>query len=208
MTRKVGSQTVVEQAAIAGALIPTLLDDEARAQAAAEATIARLNAMPAGADGLTGGWTSDVTPDAVYLFRTRRGVTHRYVLDRDLLNSAEVRRLATMVEEFGKTYGEAATLRQKEKDLRRITGPLPLLEAVLEQGRHGVAIQRYKGLGEMNPDQLWETTLDPTNRSLLQVRVNHADEAEEVFSTLMGDVVEPRREFIQDNALKVANLDV
>jgi DNA gyrase subunit B len=208
LTRKLGSQNVVEQAAIAGALIPGLLDDEARARAAAEATVARLNAMPAGADGLTGGWTSDVSPDAVFLFRTRRGVTHRYMLDRDLLNSAEVRRLSGMAEEFARTYGTAARLLQKEKDLRRVTGPVGLLDAVLEQGRHGVSIQRYKGLGEMNPDQLWETTLDPTNRSLLQVRVNHADEAEEVFSTLMGDVVEPRREFIQDNALKVANLDV
>ena len=90
----------------------------------------------------------------------------------------------------------------------RITGPISLLDAVLELGRKGVAVQRYKGLGEMNPEQLWETTLDPKSRALLQVRIDHVDEAEDLFSTLMGDVVEPRREFIQTNALKVVNLDV
>ena len=89
-----------------------------------------------------------------------------------------------------------------------ITGPIDLIDRVLEQGRKGLAVQRYKGLGEMNPDQLWETTLDPEIRSLLQVRVNHVDAAEETFSTLMGDLVEPRREFIQANALNVMNLDV
>ena len=89
-----------------------------------------------------------------------------------------------------------------------ITGPMALIDAVMELGRKGTTIQRYKGLGEMNPEQLWETTLDPGARALLQVRVSHADEAEDVFSTLMGEVVEPRREFIQANALKVANLDV
>ena len=95
----------------------------------------------------------------------------------------------------------------KDKELE-ITGPLSLVEAVLEQGRKGMTVQRYKGLGEMNPEQLWQTTLDPQARSLLQVRVSHADEAEEIFSTLMGELVEPRRQFIQANALNVANLDI
>lgn len=105
-------------------------------------------------------------------------------------------------------FGTAGKAFEKQKETRALTGPVALFDTVMELGRRGVTIQRYKGLGEMNPDQLWETTLDPTKRSLLQVRVNHADQAEEVFSTLMGDIVEPRREFIQDNALKVSNLDV
>jgi DNA gyrase subunit B len=95
----------------------------------------------------------------------------------------------------------------KSEQVIEVTGPTRLIDTVLEIGKRGIAIQRYKGLGEMNPEQLWETTLDPEARHLLQVKISHGDDAETVFSTLMGDVVEPRREFIQDNALKVANLD-
>ena len=105
-------------------------------------------------------------------------------------------------------FGTPSEFVEKSDAGRPISGPVALVAAVTELGRRGLTIQRYKGLGEMNPEQLWETTLDPTRRSLLQVKVSHADAAEEVFSTLMGDVVEPRREFIQENALKVANLDV
>jgi DNA gyrase subunit B len=104
-------------------------------------------------------------------------------------------------------YGTHGTLTVKDKEYVT-TGPVSLVDTIMETGRKGVNINRYKGLGEMNPEQLWETTLDPNVRTLLQVKVAHAVESEEVFSTLMGDVVEPRREFIQKNALKVANLDV
>ena len=112
-----------------------------------------------------------------------------------------------MAPELQQTYAHHGRLVTKDNETP-IAGPLSLVEAIMEQGRKGVTVQRYKGLGEMNPEQLWETTLDPQARSLLQVKVSHADEAEEIFSTLMGDVVEPRRDFIQTNALNVANLDI
>ena len=135
-----------------------------------------------------------------------RGVTERHVIDGAMVRSAEARQLDQMAPELQRIYGRPAVLRVKDND-ERIIGPLGLVQAVMDLGRKGVGIQRYKGLGEMNPDQLWETTLDPDARSLLQVRIDHRDDAEEVFSTLMGDVVEPRRDFIQSNALKVVNLD-
>ncbi|MDP1748310.1 MAG: DNA gyrase subunit B, partial [Reyranella sp.] len=127
--------------------------------------------------------------------------------DGPLVRSAEARKLDGLAIELQSVYQQRGLFVAKEKETP-IFSPTELFAAVLEAGRRGVTIQRYKGLGEMNPDQLWETTLDPEARTLLQVRINHADEADEIFSTLMGDVVEPRREFIQENALKVANLDV
>jgi len=124
-----------------------------------------------------------------------------------VLKSAEARRLHELGGQLHDVYDRHAELLIKEKP-NTITGPVALLDTILEAGRKGIAIQRYKGLGEMNPEQLWETTLDPNVRSLLQVKILHVEQAEEVFSTLMGDVVEPRRDFIQANALKVSNLDV
>jgi DNA gyrase subunit B len=113
-----------------------------------------------------------------------------------------------MAAEFQASFTKPALLVAKDGKETPIAGPIELIETIMELGKRGVTIQRYKGLGEMNPDQLWETTLDPNSRAMLQVKVSHVDEAEEVFSTLMGDLVEPRRDFIQQNALSVANLDV
>jgi DNA gyrase subunit B len=141
------------------------------------------------------------------LSRTRQGVAERYLIDAALLRSSEARRLDTDGEKLREIYGRPGTFAARDKTYP-ITGPVSVVEAVMELGRRGIDVQRYKGLGEMNPDQLWETTLDPEIRSLLQVKISHADSAEETFSTLMGDLVEPRREFIQANALSVANLDV
>jgi DNA gyrase subunit B len=129
------------------------------------------------------------------------------VIDPALINSADARRLDAHAASLQQTYARPAMLRRKGAETP-IHGPRDLLEAIFAAGRKGIAMQRYKGLGEMNPEQLWETTLDPNVRSLLQVKIREADEADDIFTKLMGDEVEPRREFIQANALNVANLDV
>jgi DNA gyrase subunit B len=148
-----------------------------------------------------GPWTVEPGSAGGYVFsRTRRGVQEKIVLDEALMVSPDARRLAERADGLGDTYAEVSTYIRKDKSTD-IRGPLDLVAAVLDAGRKGLNIQRYKGLGEMNADQLWETTLDKEVRTLLQVKVNHADEADDMFSKLMGDLVEPRREFIQDNAL-------
>ncbi len=203
LIRKVGSSAVVEQAAIVGALNPQLTPDQTKATAAVIAH--RL-------DGLSPiterGWVGQAESDGGLSFTRRlRGVTEYFLIDGPLIRSAEAHRLDTMAGEFQASFQKPAILVAKDKETP-IAGPIELIEAIMELGKRNVAIQRYKGLGEMNPEQLWETTLDPNSRAMLQVRVSHVDEAEEVFSTLMGDLVEPRRDFIQQNALSVANLDV
>jgi DNA gyrase subunit B len=205
LTLKVGSRDVVEQAAVAGALNPSVLTNDEHAQHATEYIAVRLDAL---APGTERGWQGKINEDGGLTFtRQLRGVPQRFVIDGDLIRSAEARRLDVMTTELQATYEKPSILIAKEKR-HQITGAVALVDQVMEQGRKGVSVQRYKGLGEMNPEQLWETTLDPDARSLLQVRVSHADEAGKLFSTLMGDVVEPRRDFIQSNALKVENLDV
>jgi DNA gyrase subunit B len=139
--------------------------------------------------------------------REVRGVTETHTLDRALLGSLEARRLNERHAHLQEVYGHPAQLKRKDGETP-VFGPRTLLEAVYEAGRKGITLQRYKGLGEMNPEQLWETTLNRDVRTLLQVKIGDLGEADEIFSRLMGDIVEPRREFIQANALAVANLDV
>ena len=196
---------VVEQAAILGALNPVVLTDDEHAGEVGEYLAKRMDALE---DPLERGWVGEVLDDGgIRMSRTLRGVLETYVLDGAVIKSAEARQLDKMAAHLQQTYARHGTLQAKDKDFT-ITGPVGLMERITELGRKGLSVQRYKGLGEMNPDQLWETTLDPNARTLLQVKVEHTDDAGEVFATLMGDNVEPRRDFIQDNALKVANLDV
>jgi len=205
LAARIGSWDVAEQAAIGGALAADALADPARAGALAGQVAERLDAL---ASALERGWQGEADGRGGFVVRRRlRGVESRYAVTAEVVNSGEARRLAALAGPLAAAFGRPGVLRVKD-DEHRIYGPVGLFDKVIELGRKGVTIQRYKGLGEMNPDQLWQTTLDRNSRRLLQVRLSHADEAEELFSTLMGDIVEPRREFIQDNALQVANLDV
>ena len=189
---------LIEAVAMAGGLAEQVLDDEASALAVAQ----RASSI------LSGGWQAMRANSGELIFQRQIGERReRHRLDPALARSPEARRLAQALSEAGSVLTSPATLERKA-DSYPVLGPLAFIERMLELGRKGLSLQRYKGLGEMNPEQLWETTLDPTKRSMIQVKVQHADEADEIFSTLMGDVVEPRRDFIQGNALKVVNLDV
>ncbi|MEM1152301.1 MAG: toprim domain-containing protein, partial [Pseudomonadota bacterium] len=189
---------IVEQAAMAGALAPGASDDEAKAAAA------RLNLIAEEGEDT---WAGAFEDGDLILKRDVRGVEEKAVLDRQLLASADAARLNNIAAGIRPIYVEPSLLRNEKAGEITVNGPVSLLTAVLESGRKGLKIQRYKGLGEMNADQLWETTLDANARTLLQVKVDDAMEAGDMFSRLMGDVVEPRREFIQANALE-AEVDV
>ncbi len=153
------------------------------------------------------GWHVEKKDGKIVFARTLRGVTETFEVDAALIGCAEARMLNDMRTELLDTYDKPATFKTKDAEFK-ITGPVSLIETIYKIGKKGIAINRYKGLGEMNPEQLWETTLDPNSRRLLQVKVTRQDAAESAFATLMGDVVEPRREFIQQNALNVVNLDI
>jgi DNA gyrase subunit B len=221
---------LIEGLAINGALKPNL------DRAGREKAITRTAEWLGRAD-LEARWSGEVAAEDGYLLkRLWRGVTDAYVFEKSFLVSAEARKLAVLAAEQADVYAAPATLKtlkkgtvteeqapvpaedadEGDKPLESdtkgktvpVSRPSELLDAVLAAGRKGLSISRYKGLGEMNAEQLWETTLDPANRSLLRVEVAQADVADEIFTRLMGDIVEPRREFIQENALSVANLDV
>jgi DNA gyrase subunit B len=198
------NRDVVEQGAIGGVFDPALLSSAKKANAVAASVARRLDAI---AEEMETGWEGRFGDDGFHFQRNVRGVTEAHLLDRALLGSLDARRLNDRHAHLVEIYDRPAKLKRKDK-VDIISGPRALLDAVYEAGRKGVELQRYKGLGEMNPEQLWETTLDPDVRTLLQVKVGDVDEAEEIFSKLMGDVVEPRRDFIQENALNVSNLDV
>ena len=193
---------ILEQAAIAGAFVPGAVDNDL--QGTADNIATRLNLI---ALEYESGWSGRITQDqGIRLARVLRGVEELRTLDGPMLRSGEARKAGTFTESLREVYERPATLFRKDQS-QIIHGPLELLDSILKEGEKGLTLQRYKGLGEMNPDQLWETTLDPDARTLLQVKITDAAEADDLFTKLMGDVVEPRREFIQSNALSVANLD-
>ncbi|NNK67950.1 MAG: DNA topoisomerase (ATP-hydrolyzing) subunit B [Rhodobacteraceae bacterium] len=195
-------QPILEQAAIAGAFVPGAVD--ADLQGTANTVAARLDLVSAEYER---GWQGRPTQDKGMRFsRLVRGVEEQRTLDGPILRSPEARRLGSHTDQLQEVYTQPSRLIRKDRETP-IHGPTELLDAILNEGEKGLTLQRYKGLGEMNPDQLWETTLDPEARTLLQVRIEDVTEADDIFTKLMGDVVEPRREFIQQNALSVANLD-
>jgi DNA gyrase subunit B len=199
------ARNIVEQAAIAGAFNPEVMGNPDNATEAASYIARRLDTI---SEETERGWEGVADNDGGLTFtRELRGVKEAHVLDARVIGSSEAMRLDRLAGHLQETYAKAAKLRRKETEIP-IYSPMDLINAIFAQGRKGISMQRYKGLGEMNPEQLWETTLDKNVRSLLQVKVSESDEADTLFTQLMGDVVEPRREFIQDNALSVANLDV
>src|SRR3984957_14380708 len=184
-----------------------IFGDTQKALAAVPYIARRLDAL---SEETERGWQGEFTEGEGFKFeRTLRGVKEVAVIDKALLGSADARKLDEFAPLLQKVFPRPtppAMLKRKDEETP-IHGPVSLFEAVIAVGKKGLNLQRYKGLGEMNPSQLWETTLDVNARSLLQVNVKAIDEADDIFTKLMGDVVEPRREFIQENAL-VATVDV
>ena len=199
-------EKILEQMAIFGLFDAAVQQNKEVLQAELNRVAVRLDTMEAEYDK---GWKAELLADGTISFnRTLRGVKEDHIIGQSIIDSAEAKLLNEMKDFLHENFAESAKLAAKSGGEKRIDGPVSLVDAVMGTGKKGITLQRYKGLGEMNPEQLWETTLDPEARSLLQVKIDHMEEADEVFSTLMGDVVEPRKEFIQENALNVINLDI
>lgn len=199
-------ERIIEQMAIYGLMDEKLFLDENTFKEDLKKMSIHLDSLEAEYDK---GWKAELGENMSVVFtRTLRGVEERHTIDNTVFEGYEAKSLTAIKTFLKDSFMVTSVLTSKSGVERKIAGPVDLVDAIMTAGKRGIAIQRYKGLGEMNPDQLWETTLDPNARSLLQVKVDHIDEADEVFSTLMGDVVEPRKEFIQANALNVQHLDV
>ena len=206
VAQRTGFPKLIEQAAITGALNKEIENDTPLGESVVNALVTRMNDIYKTGENT---WEGEFTPVGGFLFRrTIRGVTENARISMDHIQLPNSQRLHSAQKWLEENFSGMGTLTAKDKDLGAIDGPTTLYELAIIHARKGLQISRYKGLGEMNPEQLWETTLDPNVRSLLQVEVADAADANDLFSTLMGDVVAPRREFIQENALKVSNLDV
>ena len=199
-------EKIIEQMAICGLFNPEVINNKELLEPELTKLVARLDEHEAEYDR---GWSAEVASDGSLIFaRTLRGVTERHVVGANILDSQEAPILNSMRDVLRENFATTALLVSKQGLEKKISGPVTFVDAIIAAGKKGISIQRYKGLGEMNPEQLWETTLDPEARSLLQVKIDRMEEADETFATLMGDVVEPRKEFIQENALNVVNLDI
>lgn len=212
LSQRVGDADLTEMALLHGILTPDMFEhgDQATKEASLKEFVQFLQEKEQSLHGIhAGSWKADYDLDRGFILSlTKRSVTSVFKINRDIVNSIESRRIYALKSNVSIYKNAVGRLLYRGKEQALISGPIGLYEAIIVIGRQGVNIQRYKGLGEMNAEQLWDTTLNPENRVLLKVQVNHTDKADEIFSTLMGDVVEPRRDFIQSNALKVSNLDV